>query len=643
MVNDKTVAQLAGEGVPQEYKKPTKKPVGRKNIFGRTVTPITPVVPAKVPYWTQTLPKIEHRQEGGPIDPDATTVVGEDGPELIRDNNVIPIGPGFGKAIVEKALSPLGSANGQQPAPQAEPAPDSSLIPVSTRSSALGNALAPTPEDIRAGSETSAKPANHDQLQFQRDLIADDKAKAAAKGDLVGLGTATIHENQLEKANPLGSAANHPGTWGKIAHGLATAGNIAGNLVGPSEMSLIPGTDLNRQAQENRGEEESKLGSALKLQSAETRQRNAATHAMGQVKPKEEEWSVVPGATGANGELIQQEKNSGQMRYAPLPGATGKPKGNEAVANDEQLSEYQSQIPSLTPFLNASERVAYAFPKGYKPIVAEISSMKKDASSANAAALAGNREARAAAAATAANNKKSLEENVIDGAAKSISSMDVRDLSPLKDIASLRGDQRLLIYQKAKELNPNFNTAEVQRKVKMLDQFTDGKDGQNLQSFGTFFEHAGELSQAINDLRNFPGAAEVLNKPWNWFENHTGDPRVIKFLAAAEPVKKEFESFLLNNRALYESDRKSMDEVLNGDMSPAKFQGALKTMGQTATARYTEMNQRFKNTVGTSIDDAIGPMSDESLKNAARIGITKIGSNTLRNGKHGYGWYEEGQ
>jgi hypothetical protein len=461
--------------------------------------------------------------------------------------------------------------------------------------------------------------------------------------DLVVAGNARRQLAELEKQTPYGSFSNHPGILGKIEHGLAKAGNIAGDILAPGTTALIPGTDLHRAEQVQQGEGEAKLGSALRSQDAETRQKNALTDAMGQPKPTEEKWNVVQGFQGPNGEPVQQEEHSGQLRVAPVSGVTAKAKGADAPANEEQVAEYQSQIPALTPFLSAGERVAYAFPTGYKPTLAEISSMKKDAAAANAAALSGNREKRAAAAAAAASNKKSLEENVIDGAAKSIASMDVHDLSPLKDIASLRGDQRLLIYQKAKQINPNFNTAEVQRKVKMLDQFTDGKDGQNLQSFGTFFEHAGNLSQAINDLRNFKGGAELLNKPWNWFENHTGDPRVVQFMAAAEPVKKEFESFLLNNRALYESDRKSMDEVLNGDMSPAKLQAALKVMGHTATARYTEMNNRFKNTVGTSIDGAIGPMSDESLKSAAKIGVTKIGNNVLRNGQHGYGWYQEGQ
>ena len=53
-----------------------------------------------------------------------------------------------------------------------------------------------------------------------------------------------------EDTHPWGSPENHPGTLGKIAHGLAKVGNIAGDIVAPATMSLIPGTELHRQAEE---------------------------------------------------------------------------------------------------------------------------------------------------------------------------------------------------------------------------------------------------------------------------------------------------------------------------------------------------------------------------------------------------------
>jgi len=46
--------------------------------------------------------------------------------------------------------------------------------------------------------------------------------------------------------NEVPGEEQHPGVLGKIAHGLAKAGNIAGDIVAPSTMALIPRTELNQ-------------------------------------------------------------------------------------------------------------------------------------------------------------------------------------------------------------------------------------------------------------------------------------------------------------------------------------------------------------------------------------------------------------
>jgi len=51
---------------------------------------------------------------------------------------------------------------------------------------------------------------------------------------------------QDEAEHPYGSAENHPGLMGKVGHVLSRIGNIAGDIVAPATMALIPGTDLNR-------------------------------------------------------------------------------------------------------------------------------------------------------------------------------------------------------------------------------------------------------------------------------------------------------------------------------------------------------------------------------------------------------------
>src|ERR1700689_77292 len=64
------------------------------------------------------------------------------------------------------------------------------------------------------------------------------------------VGSSEDYGNQIQamrdkQNDPWGSPDNHPGVLGKIGHVLGRVGNIAGDIVAPATMSLIPGTDLN--------------------------------------------------------------------------------------------------------------------------------------------------------------------------------------------------------------------------------------------------------------------------------------------------------------------------------------------------------------------------------------------------------------
>lgn len=208
----------------------------------------------------------------------------------------------------------------------------------------------------------------------------------------------------------------------------------------------------------------------------------------------------------------------------------------------------------------------------------------------------------------------------IEIAAQSLAS---GDLTRLKDIASMRGGERLLIFKRARELNPKFSEAEIDRKIKMEDQFTNGKDGQSLQSFGTFLEHAGGASDAVQSIRTTN--AVLANRPINWLrKNAFGDPSFQSFITSLEPVRKEFEGFLLGGRALQGDDRKQAETILSDNSSMAQIQAALKQMGHTAKARFNEMNHRYKKTMGKDIQD---PFSPEAITGAQKIGVS-LSANT---------------
>lgn len=215
-------------------------------------------------------------------------------------------------------------------------------------------------------------------------------------------------------------------------------------------------------------------------------------------------------------------------------------------------------------------------------------------------------------------NKDELEP-VLDSVAKDLAG---GDLTRIKDISSLRGDQRLRLYAKVKAINPNFNQAEVDRKIKMVDYYANGKGANNLQSFNTFLEHGGAAKDAVDQIYNTQ--SKYFNKPLNWWrENMSGDPNYINLIGALEPVRKEFEGFLLGGRALYGEDRAAAEKILSDDASPAQINAALKRMGHTAEARGNEENWRYKKVMGEDIPDMYSP---EALDGAKKIGLKLKGS-----------------
>jgi hypothetical protein len=259
------------------------------------------------------------------VDPHEAIIPAELNPDnpdkLIPDAQKPAQDSGLGSAMPQdKAASPLGSAMGPQPlasmkpygaSVDAQPAADTAthqakidqaateaaakgdLIALGKASLAhraldqtyagLGSALA-TPELPTYGGPGSAVPQGDlipakqlpaDELKYKRAQLKQQMLSP----DLIVSGNAERQLAELDKQNPWGSPGNHPGPLGRITHGLAKAANIAGDVVAPGTMSLIPGTDLNRARQVESGLGKIKLGSETDLQGAQAKNQLAEAQA----------------------------------------------------------------------------------------------------------------------------------------------------------------------------------------------------------------------------------------------------------------------------------------------------------------------------------------------------------------------------
>ncbi len=106
-----------------------------------------------------------------------------------------------------------------------------------------------------------------------RSLGYQERQRLPMVSAAVPAGSAEFERNKVariedQKAHPWGSEENHPGRLGKIAHVLSRIGNIAGDVIDPAAMAIIPGTDLHRNVEE--------AGAEKRLSAAETRESEVA-------------------------------------------------------------------------------------------------------------------------------------------------------------------------------------------------------------------------------------------------------------------------------------------------------------------------------------------------------------------------------
>lgn len=136
----------------------------------------------------------------------------------------------------------------------------------------------------------------------------------------------------------------HPGVLGKIAHGLATAGNIAGDILAPDTMALIPGTQLHKAAQTENNEAGIQAGERGAQEEATTAATKEAT-AEAPAKLKLEQEKAENTADKNTNELARKYRQLGlkqdaQGNFAPVPYEEMSP--TEQAAHDLKTNQAEA-------------------------------------------------------------------------------------------------------------------------------------------------------------------------------------------------------------------------------------------------------------------------------------------------------------
>jgi hypothetical protein len=195
-----------------------------------------------------------------------------------------------------------------------------------------------------------------------------------------------LQEDYKKDADPWGSPDNHPGFFGKLAHGLnhAFGGDTRrgweeqgiakqlNDVIGDESTNNFRNAETGKTTEET-AEMPTKAKSEQDLQGAQeanlTSETNAREH------PKES-WKAIPGAVGPNGEPIEIEATSGNVRYGGVTGAQPLKQPKPNTPEQQYIDEYQTSHKGST--VAQAER-AYTLDTQRPPQIAPIMMMVPNA------------------------------------------------------------------------------------------------------------------------------------------------------------------------------------------------------------------------------------------------------------------------
>jgi hypothetical protein len=160
-------------------------------------------------------------------------------------------------------------------------------------------------------------------------------------------------------------------------------------------------------------------------------------------------------------------------------------------------------------------------------------------------------------------------------------------------------------YNKARKAEPDRYTApqydpETQMRLAAWRDLAKGVTRNQVTSYDTFLRHTGDLWDAVDTFSRT--GSPWINSPLNALRRQGGgNPQIQAFLAKLDPVQKEFQSFLLNNRALYEDDRRIAQQMLNENLTSQQMRAVLSSIAHTGDARLQALNESFKRATGEDI------------------------------------------
>ncbi len=217
------------------------------------------------------------------------------------------------------------------------------------------------------------------------------------------------------------------------------------------------------------------------------------------------------------------------------------------------------------------------------------------------------------------------DDKMIDEAARNVLA-NPRDLTSIKNISSLRGDQRMKLFNKIKELDPTFNAGNIDRQIKFLDSYEDpkGRAATNRGSMNNILQHAADLNDVNDDYKrtdfrfvNIPIAALSRQGGTAWQ----------KFETPLAVLKDEIGLYFAGGYAPSGEQLKMWNRIVNDTATPAQVVQFSKDLAHAGLRRADTHNEQFKTVMGYDDPNLITPQAVEAAKKLGMSDeVSKYGS-----------------
>jgi hypothetical protein len=385
-----------------------------------------------------------------------------------------------------------------------------------------------------------------------------------------------LQKIQFQQDNPWGTANNHPGVGGKIAHVLSVAGNIAGDIFAPSVMARIPGTQLNRQVEE--GETSERLAKEQEQQS-ESAFRGANTSHLNAETPE-----IAPNAEsnrryqGAESDKIENDIAQGPSLATAYSHAVNQAiKEGRDPAQDPIVQHLQDAITGLQKQAapKGGEHVSLMDPKTGKPFAGTYDPTEKKYYDA-----AGKEVLNA----VPYERPMSINLTSPGDSGDMVRAIGEYRMAP----PSARTAQGAALLRQVAAQFPGYDASQYEAQVANRKYFTSGKGGLVINALNTVAKHLDDAEKNMPNNSSIP----LFNKGKNLALSAIGEAPTKKWDIDADAIGGEW-SKLVSGGVATEGELNHIKGLLNNADSPKAMAQAIAEIRELTNGKLAGIQQQI--------------------------------------------------